>query len=663
MRPALAFTTCAVLAVSALAACGDDAVDPGLGPVTCDPPQGAPVVTDPCADLTCFDACGTAIALDAAPLTSGLTTTAVPEVRPHTARRIGFTVATAVPSGLQLRQGDAAAVVGTLPLPGTPTTLADAGGVLFAATAAGTLHPINTNDPTAPFAIATWRPSAPIALISAENDRLVLRTPAGVSLIDVTDLTAPVEAHCFEVPAAGGMDRLWDVVANRFFVIAAGGDTPRAFVYDLQRPAQPPAPLPIDPDTSVTLYDGAALVTLGGELVEYALTPGQPIAERRRAPLPSPVFRPPVAGGFVLYGDVALDLTDALALYDVIDTGGPSCTLSLNARDLSDAWVISPSVVPDRRYSPDDFPTFDCGPRQVRYATARAGAHEPGGPRLLIAHDDGLSLLDGDSGARVDDLPIAGEPAWVAGHLVGVAPPPTTGAPPGAAITWVSADAPTADAGGLELDRPLVAWAYDADHLWLLLEPEPRAAGAEAPPASAHTLARVTPPSAALVAVPLPDGAEAVGLAAGPGQLWVFDARRRVHALNADGAALLTVEADRDADPTTAIASSLGLFFVDACDAGTWVTPGGDLRRQDAAATPSWRAAGTSSVYATADDRPHPDLAGAPLLVGLSPTPGADGRFDFTRTARAPLPAGDPAVIPGAPLGVLLDGVFLFATP
>lgn len=660
MRLALAFTTCAALAACALAACGDDAADPGLGPVTCDPPQGPPVVTDPCADRTCFDACGTAIALDAAPLTTGLTAAAVPAVRPHAARRIGFTVATAVPSGLQIRQGDAAAVVGALPLPGTPTTLADAGGVLFAATAANTLYPINTNDPTAPVAIATWRPTAPVELIAADNDRLVLRTPSGVSLIDVTDLTAPVEAHCFEVPAAGGMDRVWDVAANRFFVVAAGGDTPRAFVYDLQRPAQPPAPLPIDADTSVTLYDGAALVTLGGELVEYALTPGQPIAERRRADLPSAAFRPPVVGGFALYGDVALDLTTDLALYDVIDTGGPSCTLSLNARDLSDAWVISPSVVPDRRYAPDDFPTFDCGPRVVRYASARAGAHEPGGPRLLIAHDDGLSLLDGDSGARVDDLPIAGEPAWVAGHLVGVDAPP---APGGAVVTWVAADAPTTDPGRLELDRPLVAWTYDADHLWLILEPEPRAVGADAPPASAHALARVTPPSAELVAVPLPDGAEAVGLAAAPGLLWVFDARRRVHALDADGAAALTVDADRDADPTTAIASTLGLFFVDACDAGTWVSPSGELRRQEATATPSWRAAGATAVYAAGDDRPHPELAGAPLLLGLTPTPGADGRFDFTRAARASLPSGDPAVVPGAPLAVLLDGVFLFATP
>src|SRR5690606_16226566 len=110
----------------------------------------------------------------------------------------------------------------------------------------GSIVPIDVSDKTFPVALGTWRGPEEVQLVRGDGRRLILRTPDGLSVMDVSDVEHPVEERCIILPVVGGYDRVWDAQVLGDFVVVAGGDTPVAYVYDLAVPDRPPTAVPID---------------------------------------------------------------------------------------------------------------------------------------------------------------------------------------------------------------------------------------------------------------------------------------------------------------------------------------------------------------------------------------------------------------------------------
>jgi|GEM_PF-2992133 len=639
------------------AGCGGDSST--TGPVTCPDP---PAAVDPCDGATCFTACGTRIAIGEAPLSTGFDVVAAPTVRPFTSNRVGQGLISLVPLGVETRDGETGAVEGGALLGGTPVAIAEAEGVAYVDTRAGVIYPIVATDPSSPVVLASWRPEDEVAVVPADNRRLILRTPGGVSLLDVEDPSAPTELTCLDVPAEGGMDRVWHVTASAGFIAVAGGDTPRVYLYDLLRPNEIAAAFPIDAETSVILHDELLVITSNGRLIAYNAVPDASLSERTRADLPAQVFDPPIVGGFALYGSVALDLENDLAPYDVIDTGGATCTISLNAQDHSASYFLAPGLVPDRRFSLASLPEFECGPRSSRFPGAFGLAHEPGGARLLVAHEDGASLFDPMTNAKVDGVAITGEPAWVGSTLVGIATSGSDfGAPLGTNLTLASADDPTTAAGDLEQSTGYIGYAADGDGLYLLVEGSGREYGTDAPPANTNQVLRLDPAGPTLTPVALPSKAAPVALAVGGGRLWYLDEGDRAVALDAasgsfDELARGSLEASYgDAAP---FASALGLFLHDACGALTWVDPQGEVAVLADETAMTLVGADAGRVYTLVDDAPaNTGLPGVRRLVAWAPTAVGDGTFTLSEVASRVVPDGGAKLAPGEPLGLAIGGV------
>ena len=629
-------------------------------PIVCADP---PAAVDPCTGGTCFTACGTSIAIGDAPFASGFSVVASPEVRPFASNRVGQGLVSLVPDAVQTRDGETGALEAAAALGGTPFAIAEAGGLAFVDTGAGVIYPVVVNDPEHPVVLASWRPTEPVRIVPSDNQRLILRTRAGVSLIDVTDPAAPVEQICLPIPADGGMDKVWFVAANAGFVAAAGGTTPRVYIYDLLRPTQIAGALPIDDETSVILYKGLLIITSGGRLIAYNAVPGAPLSEAARADLPASVFDPPVIGGFAIYGDVALDLDHGFARYDVIDTGGAACTVSLNAQDHSDSWFLAPGLVPDRRFALASLPEFACGPRAPRFVGASAVAHEPGGGRVLVASDDGLATLDDATNTRTD-VAISGAPAWVGTSLVGVTTHGTDfNMPLGATITWAAVADPATTTGTYEQGTALVAWTADASALFLVVEATPRTYGTDPPAPKKNQVVRLDPAVGTPTPVALPSKSAPVALAAGGGRLWFLDAARLAVALDIASptfAEVARADLDFGFDTSRLFASDLGLFVVDACGTLTWVDPSGAVAILANETPFQLLGADATRVYALVDDAPaSTGLPGVRRLVAWAPTAVGDGTFTVTEQASMTIPDGTAAFTAGTPLGLALGGLYV----
>lgn len=648
-----------LLTLLLVAGCGGD-TSSVLGPIVC--PE-APAAIDPCDGGSCFTACGTRIAIGDAPLSSGFGVLSAPVVRPFASNRVGQGLVSLVPTGVQTRDGENGALKGELPLGGSPYAIAEAAGLAFVDTSAGVIYPVVVNDPEHPVVLASWRPEDTVRVVPVDNRRLILRTPDGVSLIDVTDPAAPVEANCLPIPAEGGMDDVWQVTASAGFVAAAGGSTtPRVYLFDLLRPDEISAALDIDAETSVILYKEILVITKDGGLIAYNAVPNASLSERGRVTLPAPVFEPPIIGGFAIYGAVALDLDDAFAPYDVIDGGGAACTVSLNAQDHSASYFIAPGLIPDRRFALESLPEFECGPRETRFPNASAVAHEPAGSRLLITHDDGASVFDPTTNGRVDDVAIDGLPAWVGGALVGVRAAGTDfNMPLTTELSWASVDAPTTRAGDLSQPTAHLGHAADADALYLLVEGAGRDYGSDAPKPRTNQVLRFDPTTGATTAVPLPSKAAPVAIAVSGGRLWYLDDGRQAVALDAASPTfdeLARADLDQGFGADAPHASALGLFFTDACGALTWVDPAGAVAVFENETPGTLLGVDATRLYTLANDAPaSTGLPGVRRLVAWAPVGVSDGIATLNEAASLTVPDGGAAFAPGTPLALVLGGL------
>ncbi|TNF32650.1 MAG: hypothetical protein EP329_09540 [Deltaproteobacteria bacterium] len=648
----------ALLATLLLAAgCGGDSS--GSGSVEC--PQAPPAV-DACDGRSCFEACGVRVAIDAAPVSGGFEVIAAPTVRPFTANRVGQGLLALVPTGLQLRDGETAALEGALTLGGTPTAIAEAEGTAFVATATGVIYPLSATDPAHPIVLASWRPEEPVALVPADNRRLILRTPNGVSVLDVGDPSAPSELACLPIPAEGGMDRVWYVTASAGFVAAAGGDTPRVWLYDLLRPDEIAAAFDIDDETTVILHKELLVITSNGRLIAYNAVPDVSLSERTRADLPANVWDPPVIGGFAIYGDVALDLENDLQPYDVIDSGGATCTISVNAQDHSASYFLAPGLVPDRRFQLSNLPALECGPRESRFPDAYGLAHEPAGARLLVSHANGTSLFDPTTNAKTDGVAVAGYPAWVGSTLVGITATGTDfGMPLATHVTFASVDDPTTAAGDLDQATAFLGYTADDAALYLLVEGQGREYGSAAPEPSTHQVLRFDPAAPALTPVTLPSKAAPVAVAAGAGRLWYLDDAGKAVALDTTTGTFDTVARgsfDFGVGAGAPSASALGLFFNDACGGLTWIDPNGKDAVFAGETPHTLLGADATHVYTLVDDAPaNTGLPGIRRLVASAPNAVGDGTFTLAEVASQVVPDGSAAGAIGTPIGLAVGGV------
>jgi len=458
------------------------------------------------------------------------------------------------------------------------------------------------------------------------------------------------------------MDNVWQVTASAGFVAAAGGTTPRVYLFDLLRPDEIAAALPIDPESSVILYKEMLVITSDGGLIAYNAVPDASLSERGRAALPAPVFEPAVVGGFAIYGAVALDLDDAFARYDVIDGGGAACTVSLNAQDHSASYFIAPGLVPDRRFVLEGLPEFECGPRAPRFPNASAVAHEPAGPRLLVTHDGGTSVFDPTTNARVDDVAIEGAPAWVGDKLIGVRAAGTDFSMPlTTELSWASVEDPTTRAGDLSQPTAYLGHAADAAALYLLVEGAGRDYGSDAPKPRTNQVLRFDPTTGATTPVPLPSKAAPMAIAIGGDRLWYLDDGRQAVALDAASPTfdeLARADLDQGFGADAPHASALGLFFSDACGALTWVDATGAVAVFENETPGTLLGVDASRLFTLVDDAPaNTALPGVRRFVAWAPVGAGEGIATLTEGASLTVPDGSAAFAPGAPLALALGGL------
>ncbi len=663
MRRVLFLFALAPLGLLPLAACGDDggAADPGG---TIDPVECAERTTPaaPCDGRACFTACGIPVAIDDAPELRGFDALERPATKPFAAARVALTLATLNDIELQIRHGETAEILGTVPLPGPLDTVASLEGLAIVGSDSGRMYPIVLNDPAAPVVAATWRPQVDddvwgMRIAGTTTNRLVLQTSAGLSLLDLTNPGAPVEERCLTVPVEGGMGRVWDVEVGAYFIAAAGGETPLVFTWDLQRPEAAPVPLPIDDRSTVVLHEESLYVARNGEIIEFSVVPGQAISEVRRASA-TMGGDPPVAGGFLLLDGVALDLEDELKPYDIVDTEAASCTVSLNAQDQSTSWVVSPNFVPDRRFDVTNFPTYDCGPPAPRFGALTEGAADPAGSRLLVRAADGWILWDPATGDQ-DAAAVAGggRPVWLDGAVATVTQYGSDGSVPmTATLDWASLEAPS-EGGSFEVSTPLLDWDGGGGALWFIAEAEPRAYGEEPPAASSNLVYSFTPPATQATPLPLAEDAAPIGVAAAGPTVYIFDHARKVHVHDVStGERTAAVSAPFGLDPKARAASSLGLFVADECGGILWIDGAGLARTFTAPADETYvpLAADASALYVASTFAPHPDYAAEQALIALVPAAGSEDAFALTEIARYPLTGAQRSVAPR------LDGVALF---
>lgn len=647
----------------AVPACGGDDGGGGskkLPPIDC---PAAPTPVDPCAGGGCMEACGSPILLGAGAETAGFELRGRPTVRPRIALRVETVVVGATPWGISVLDGDTAEEVGALTLSRTPIAMASVDGALFVGTDGGSIVPIDVSDATFPVALATWRGPEGVRMVRGSGRRLILRTPGGLSVINVNDVEHPVEERCIILPTVGGNARVWDAQVLGDFVVVAGGDTPLAYVYDLAVPDRQPTPIPIDAETGVVLEaPGSLVLTKGGKAILYQLNPGQPLTELTRDDAGFGLT-PLVAGGFIIGDTVALDVKDRLRRWTVVPHDATSCAIGLNALDLSSSYVVFPELYPTQRWSPETAPTPVCPRREPEFGHATSGAREPGGARIVVASDAGAVVWDLGVGGEVGTAQLAGDLVWVGDSVLGIERlGMDSGMQLSAAVHRVKVDDLTAAPTTTTIDRPLHDWAATAVALWLVVEGSPRGFDDPAGKASERELWRLSPGEAPTPVV-LAEGAQPDQVFTSLDKVYVLDEQRIVRILDLSGVEVATAELPRGYDPTTGAASSLGLLITDECGGLAWVKPDGGLATSEPTAervVPE--AADGKYFYGFAVASGAVEIAPEPYLIALQPS-DVEGALSVHIAGRLPLPSTGGTVLPGVPTAVIQNGLYVVAGP
>jgi len=340
----------------------------------------------PCDDRAglCFDVCGTPVLVQVLPSLSGFAAAAaLPANLPRAADRAETGLVSIEQPNLVVRDPDSLLELGSV-------SVGRAHGLVLVGTTAfvqegwlGGVTVVDIADPAHPTPITWWAaattpppsgiggPEARMRLVGASDGRLVVSTERGVSLLDVSDPHAPVEALC--VAHAGG-EPAWTphvLTDGRWLVVHLMIDEDEqavARVHDLQAPDPTVAVAELSclAEGFVALHAGRLLLVVEGEAQLYELAaPGGPAMTAARAMPKNVPFDAPIVGGFAKVCKAALcsafDLeSEDLAVYTVQQENEAPCLERLSPEEEGTEWVVSPWYAPDKRWPVAQSPVHAC---------------------------------------------------------------------------------------------------------------------------------------------------------------------------------------------------------------------------------------------------------------------------------------------------------------
>jgi hypothetical protein len=654
---------------------------------------------DPCADGGgfCFDVCGTQVLVQAPPSLSGYTVaTALPANLPRAAARAEFGLVTIEIPNIVLREPETLAEIGAVPV-GRANALAVVGAIAFVQDGLlGGVTVVDMGDPAHPMPMAWWAaattpppsgvggPKARLRLVGASDGQLVVSTERGVSLLDVSDPHAPVEALC--VPHAEG-EPTWTahVVTNGNWLVvtrALGGDEDGiARVHDLQAvdPNIAVAEFPSLVEGFVALHKGRLLLAVEGEAQLYELAaPGGPAMIAVRALSTNVPFDAPVVGGFAMVCNAAMcsafDLeSEDLAVYTVEQVDAQPCLERLLSEEGGTEWVVSPQYSPDQRWPVEESPIHSC-PAAAEQSPLRAfdGVLSPGGDEILVHADGGDWLVNLDDGTTTAVAGLSGgysdkpfpSAVWVGDRIAML-----TGGPGGDwGIIGNSLieihDRQLLDGPPISVDSPgtILDLAAGGQHLYVLSEPAERAFGDPAPTIAERVLWSVELGAAmpSRTDLPLPGGALPTGLAATGETLYVLDAEAGIRVLDSAGNELRTVAVPENSVNGPHVAGPGGLLVRGGDGVPRWLPAGGEslLVHVDGCAELVPVATDGGSFHFLGRFPGSPDFASRWDLIVATPVPKDDG-FVFEVDGSAPLGQSPTRVLPGDPTVIIDNGLVL----
>lgn len=612
-----------------------------------------------------FDVCGVHVAITAPITNEGFSNLDMPGLVTRSVRWHGEEAIAA--DGHSLVRRDATlAEIDRIDALAYPTHVELIGDSAFLGGASGGIAVVDLSDGT-PSATAWWAPATlegdpAVHLVGVSGARLVLRTSAGFSLVDVTDPADPLELGC---GTWTGEESWLFPVSERW---AAAATSAGAELFDLSgnTPAWV-ASVPLAEEGGAVLYGDRLLVWEEFRtVVLYDLASGAPVELTRiedDTRVQGRAWDPAVAGGMVLHGGLddeafwAMDLEDdGLGLYSTSDLDPEwSCTVRVASAADGSEWDLMPMWHPESRFAPGAA-ELACPVATAVSDFPNGGVREPGGARVLV-QSGGWRTLDLETGA---EEAIYSEPSsqgfWVdEGFAFAFTDGSDWGIPLVSTLTF------TDDVGGvtevIASPGPFVAQAPLGREVWVLSEAAGREYGDPEPAATDLILWRVAGGGAAVVTpVTLPVGAAPVDVITGGDRAYVFDEADAVHIFGADGVLAATCPLADGFGDGPRVASELGAFFLDGSGRPSVVIADCSVTRL--AADPvawSFAAADEELVYVADEVGPGEGYVAVPALQALDAgTLNEVGRIPTTRT---------PQVVPGARLLVMDTAVIVADRP
>ncbi len=653
---------------------------------------------DPCADGGgfCFEVCGTQVLVQAPPSLSGFSAAALPANLPRASARAEVGLVTIENPNILLREPETLSELGAVPV-GRANALVVVGATAFVQDSVlGGVTVVDVGDPAHPIPVAWWAaattpppsgiggPKARLRLVGAYDGKLVVSTELGVSLLDVSDPHAPVEALC--IPHAEGepawtshvlTDGNWLVVT-----MALDGDEDGiARVHDWQAvdPTIAVAEFPCLVEGFVALHKGRLLVAVEGEAQLYELAaPDGPAMIAARPSTKNVPFDAPLVGGFAMVCKAALcsafDLeSEDLAAYAVEQEDERPCLERLLPEEGGAEWVVSPWYAPDQRWPVDESPVHPC-PAAAKQSPQRSvdGVVSPEGDEILVHAEDGdwLVNLDDATTTAVSGLSwgYSGKPfppaVWVGDRIAVL-----TGGPGwdwgiiGHSLIEIH-DRQHPEKAPISMDSPgtILDLAAGGQYLFILSEPTERAFGDPAPTVEERVLWSVELGAAipSRTDLPLPGGALPTGIAAAGETLYVLDAEAVILVLDFAGNQIRKVAVPNDSINGPHVAGPGGLLVRGSDGVPRWLPADGEslLDHVDGCAELVPVTADGNSFHLLSRIPGSPDFASRWDLLVATPVLESSG-FVFEVKTGAPMGQAPTRVLPGEPTVIIHDGLVL----